>query len=492
MRKWMLGLTSLVVAAVVVVQMPAVPPGGGGSVRYSVYADVALPDGSPAVGVEVRMVVETLYYVGSEPQVYTDYDVGVTDAIGHVNLYVDVPEEYAVEMNYLKAFVSDTNYTTLEAVNDITYSYAVLYPEFTVVYDTDGDSLDDNVEAQIAEKFKPVLHKHAWDNQPNLADVETILSNQSYLTGFLQGTPVYEGDVPPLHVWDGNEVDSYGIGTAGYTVWKLDFADAVRNTGAPVGSRPLYYHVYASGGNYYLQYWYFFTYNDLTETTNNQVWHEGDWEHVALKLQKNGEVFTPVAVNFYQHEGGHTKTPSECWWSSSNTATYSGIQQGYDENHTHLHIWIARDSHASYNRYDKVYDFTLDTALGWGEDHFRDNADYDPSGNDLYFEYDYLVKLGEAYTDEDVYIHGQQYLYHQRVVKSSREWLGFYGRMGDWWKNAFAATYSPYPPPLGDSHEYYDFSEDYGVFGFGNEQSTGDSFFTNGIIQWMPDPIEGD
>ena len=52
---------------------------------------------------------------------------------------------------------------------------------------TDQDTL------QIAEKFKPVLHKHAWDNQPKLADVETSLNDHSYLKGFLhEQTTVYE------------------------------------------------------------------------------------------------------------------------------------------------------------------------------------------------------------------------------------------------------------------------------------------------------------
>jgi hypothetical protein len=205
MRKWVIALVVLLVGVAVKVGLrtQAAPPGGGGSVRYSVYADVALPDGSPAVGVEVRMVVETMYYTGSGWVTYTCGKSGLTDALGHVNLYCDVPEEYADEMNYLKAFVSDSNYTTLEAVNDITYSYAVLYPEFTVVYDADGDSLDDNVEAQIAEKFKPVLHRHSYDSQEGLASADLILQNSATLKAWnTLGEEVYNSDIPPTHVWE--------------------------------------------------------------------------------------------------------------------------------------------------------------------------------------------------------------------------------------------------------------------------------------------------
>ena len=82
---------------------------------------------------------------------------------------------------------------------------------------------------------------------------------------------------------------------------------------------------------------------------------EGDWEHVSIKLTKNGNNFSPKKVNFYQHYGEHTKDASECWWSPANARTYYYIKKGYDENFTHLHIWIAANGHASYNRYDPVY-----------------------------------------------------------------------------------------------------------------------------------------
>jgi len=247
--------------------------------------------------------------------------------------------------------------------------------------------------------------------------------------------------------------------------------------------------VYEKDGYYYVQYWFFFTFNDLTNTTNNQTWHEGDWEHVSLKLNS---LLSPLAINFYQHEGGHTKYPNHCWWSTTNSISSTPIQ-GYSGNRTHLHIYITANSHAAYSRYDNVYDFTLDTALGLGEDHVRDNVDYDPTGHNLFFEYDYLEKLGEVKYENNAYRHGYTFLFHIDPLKKSKEWLAFVGRMGEFWSNAVAATRSPYSPAYGGiSYEYYSFTESYSVFGFGNEQSTGDSFFTNGTIQWLSDLPDGD
>jgi hypothetical protein len=250
----------------------------------------------------------------------------------------------------------------------------------------------------------------------------------------------------------------------------------------------------------------FFAYNDLTQSTVNQTWHEGDWEHVSLKIQDSGGVYEPVAVNFYQHGGGHTKTPSETWWSPTNSNTYLNIQQGYDENHTHLHIWIAANSHASYNRHDKVYDIQVDVALGLGEERFTDNCDYEPSTLfDLYFAYDYLEKLGEISSETDASRHGYTWLEHTDPVRSSKEWLAFVGRWGEyWWSQTLAGypvhSFSPVSPAYTDpeapnAHEWKSFSIDYTPDGFGNDDFVSKLVFfsvANGTISWVDDPPGGD
>src|SRR4029434_6981345 len=97
---------------------------------------------------------------------------------------------------------------------------------------------------------------------------------------------------------------------------------------------------------------------------NNHTWHEADWEHVTLRLVQQGSTWVPDQINFYQHNGGHTRTPQQTWWSATNARSYGGIRQGYDATHTHLHLWIAADSHATYNRYDSVYHIEVSNLFG--------------------------------------------------------------------------------------------------------------------------------
>lgn len=156
---------------------------------------------------------------------------------------------------------------------------------------------------------------------------------------------------------------------------------------------PYHYHVYKDGSYYYVQYWYFLGMNDIREQLPGigDNWHEGDWEHVSIRISKQGNSYIPAQVNFYIHEGGRTFNAFECWWSASNSSTYNGIHQGFvDNQYTHLNIWIAANAHASYNRYSTVYE-----RIVLGID-YHDRVDYSPNGNDLYFEYDTLIKLGEV------------------------------------------------------------------------------------------------
>ncbi len=162
--------------------------------------------------------------------------------------------------------------------------------------------------------------------------------------------------------------------------------------------------------------------NDVQDQTNNNTWHEGDFEHVSIKVDS---LQNPVAVNFYRHEGGRTVSPSECWWSSTPDLTYSGLVQGYSPSRTHLHIWIAANSHASYNRYQEVYRFTAtgpdQLCPNLVDEDYIDNVDCDPSNYDLYFAYDYLEKLGEIKISTNA--HGYTWFSHYNPRKTSSKQL---------------------------------------------------------------------
>ena len=207
---------------------------------------------------------------------------------------------------------------------------------------------------------------------------------------------------------------------------RLDIPNDIWHQGAPTGSRPIFYHCYKDGNYYYLQYWYFFNCNDIRVPSNVDAYHEGDIEHVTLKITFENYNFVPTSLNFYQHEGGHTKIPSECYWSSTNNSNWN-FQIGYTEQRTHLHVWLAANSHALYNLNDYVYRFTLD--LGVITEDYTDNCDYSNMEPNLYFEYDILKKLGEAdfewYPDQSK-THGYSYWFHY-FPKGGEDWIIFRG-----------------------------------------------------------------
>jgi len=434
------------------------------------------------------------------------------------------------------AYVSSSSYTTIQATGNYTTTNSTLYPEFWVVSqadDQDIDGIPDTWEEQIAEKFKPVLHKHHEDLQKDLYNFEMVLDNRSTLWAtWVQTENYYNPETEEWEVltwthekyWRGSPLNLHVVGSETGTSYKLgipvdfpytwvwdsfqkmnenaafqvqfllDLDDVItfqNHSGAPVGNRPLYYHIYKSGDYYYLQYWYYLTMNDLRNKDGSGSWHESDWEHVAIKLQKDGNNFTPVAVNFYIHTGGQTLSPGSCWWSSSNATTYSGIQQGYDEGHTHLHIWLAANSHASYNRYELTHRYHLN--LQWFPGlifaNAQDNVDYSPSGYDEYFPYDFLEKLGETNREDLVTPRG-----------NSKYWIAFEGRFGNYWTLyawwILRTFSSPSPGPItmnGEDHEYYTFTNgDFGShWGFDNPEGEIKGL-SDASIYWNPDLPDGD
>jgi len=398
--------------------------------------------------------------------------------------------------------MTDSRYSIISSQDTYTYTNQAIWPVFNVVYDQDGDLVNDNLESQLAQKFSPVLHKHSFDKQAGLSSIEWILSGRSSLIAYNElGQQAYNATMAnpsQVHYYFGNHRDSFGSGDW-ITYWLLDIQDSYRYQSAPSGQKPLYYHVYKSGNYYYVQYWYFLAMNDLQDQTNNHTWHEGEFEHVSIKVSASS--LAPVAVNFYRHEGGRTVSASNCWWSSSNSLTYSGLSKGYSSSRTHLHIWIAANSHASYNRNHEVYSITasadVDLCIDLVDEYYIDNVDYNPSGSDLYFPYDYLENLGEYQLSYDA--HGYPWFSHYGLKKSmGKPWISFVGRFGLYWAEtclgSAQATVSPLSPIFDlsgkPSHEWTKFTENYNPLGFGNPLEYPP--FTLVSIFFTNDPSTGD
>lgn len=423
--------------------------------------------------------------------------MGYTNASGFVDLSVYLESPYLVYME--ASVVYNPPYSTIKAINNFTQTSSTIYPEFWVVIDNDEDLIADVQEQEIAEKFKPVLHKHSYDKSQGLANFEQLLINGKFRLKVYNdiGQELYNQVVSglpnALHKWETWHWDTYGWGSASHGVYSLDLADALRYASAPVGQRPVYYHVYKDGSYYYVQYWYYFGMDNITEQVDD-MWHESDWEHITIRLIKSGDTFIPDKINFYVHEGGLTWSADDCWWSPSNTTTYSSIQQGYDENHTHLHIWLAANTHASYNRYSYVYhqyvNILITTKMV-----YKDRLDYEPSGYDLYFPYDQLIKLGEI--TKETYVRcpdsGYKLEYHcYPIGPISKHWLAYIGRLGNYGGIVGARKKSPFMPAkeAGDSHEFWGFSIGAPYLGFGNDT---DSYLVAGSwTEWHPDDNIGD
>ena len=403
---------------------------------------------------------------------------------------------------------------------------------FAAIEVSDGDSVPDDLEKQLAEQFAPVLHKHPLDLQEGLADFNDAVLNHSTLKGveLPSGRELYKKRTPPLHVkGPGATWDSLGSGSIP-AYWIIDINDDISfgHKGASTGNRPLYYHVYKEGNFFYVQYWYFFTMNDIRTQTRKKTWHEGDWEHVSIRVKQDGEKFLPDAINFHQHFGGKTVDPSEAWWSGSKDL--HDPAQGYFPQfrpcppgvlckrrvtpRTHLHIWIARNSHASFNRYDDIFVLDAFGNIPFNDnpqvEHFVDEVDY--SRTDLVFDYDTLVNMGEVrssllertskgelFPRAHSLFWFEHYEHHRAKDSPSIEGLAFIGDLGRYWVSGAnsvvppgckdAATVSPRSPFFPDmEHQWRSFT--FNHVGFGNPDVICDSisflasFATR--ISWKP------
>jgi hypothetical protein len=150
------------------------------------------------------------------------------------------------------------------------------------------------------------------------------------------------------------------------------------------------------------------------------------------------------------------------------------------------------------------------------DEDYIDNVDYNPSGYDLYFPYDYLENLGE-YKKSPLYngyyyAHGYYWFSHYEPAKSiSKPWLCFIGTFGGqyWYEQCeelqviphqiigatTLMTLSPLSPIFEanaeqPSHEWTNFTEVYSPIGFGNLIEH--PLFTTMTKFYTSDPPDGD
>ncbi|MCK5686178.1 hypothetical protein KAJ27_18745 [bacterium] len=463
------------------------------------YFSVNYNDGSPVVNQQVSLNLSLNFYLMNEFENVSRTVSANTNSNGYAYIMVSitVPDWYGPPVDHLLSTSSLPN--AGECCNILGTQYHYFWNTFTAnsnyeyrYFDCDEDDLCDYFEEDLAERFKPVIHKHSYEVQQQLGNFEESLIkyNGSSLKAYnINGSEYYSSTISndaQLHVWNSSDwnLGSYAV-TQDNKRWKLNFPDTdQRHAGASIGERPVYYHVYKEGNYYYLQYWLYWDMNDLRyhNQTSNQTWHEGDWEHVTIRLNSN---LQPDYVNFYNHYGGRTRYASQCWWSELPVSTYALATQGWNPESNHLNIWVAANGHAIYNRYDTVYKLMSSFEI---DELYIDNVDYNSSGNDLYFEYDKLEKMGKCYENSNISgVHGHTYYPHYEI-KGGKHWLAYVGRVGDYWTSAVTATYSPKMPPFRTNVEWRNFTMD--TSGFGNEIG----FFKDLAVEiyWVNDSVEGD
>lgn len=346
--------------------------------------------------------------------------------------------------------------------------------------DEDQDGLDDDFEMEIAEQYAPVLHTHSWELQEGLASLAELAvpsAGTYYETDKynMQGSHWLERELITYgshHItWD--IIEYYpGLDNACTHGWnqysldwnkRLDFAPNKEHAAAQ--SKPLYFHVHRVYGEpyVYLQYWYFLTYNDIRAQDTWESYHEGDWEHVEIKLFQNagpgdndpidcsichfGSV-EPETVYFHHHGGTHSIDADECWWSDD----IGEMRYGWDFDYEHLNIWVSANAHGNYNRYDQVYNFHIDIpGIQLGIEDYTDNVDYG-SYCPYYFDYDILVNMGELHHD------GSNYWCYPQVPSNDHwtahptswfHWLAWTGYFGCqyWSYDLYFLGYWDTPPP---------------------------------------------
>jgi len=195
--------------------------------------------------------------------------------------------------------------------------------------------------------------------------------------------------------------------------------------------------------------------NDIINQTYEDTFHEGEWEHVAIRFtigdEEDESTWIPDLVNFYQHYYTVTVDAADCWWAPDGEPSEAEVLFDPDER-THLQIFIALNAHASYNRFQARYE--LDIA---DVEHYTDVLDY-TTLEGSYFDYDYLINMGEPqnFLDTEVHVHTQgqtpynYYDYHYVDDDSYPEFLSmseetFFGK--DFYAGGFGPITVETKPP---------------------------------------------
>ena len=124
----------------------------------------------------------------------------------------------------------------------------------------------------------------------------------------------------------------------------------------------VYGRVVPSGDYTYLQYWFFYVYNNWENE------HESDWEMITVELDKD---MIPQRVGYSQH----TKVPSI--WKGGEVVPWEKVEEN-----GHPVVYVAKGSHASYPTSGSTnVPYPLGDKVFWGIDWHPGNFAIEPSSS---------------------------------------------------------------------------------------------------------------
>ncbi len=160
----------------------ALPPGEGddtNTFRGYGYFYLKYTDGSPVANQRVELYMNLDFYPTSSMVSVSKTVIAYTNSSGYAYLIapITVPDWYGFPSNHYLQSKSVAQVTDCQGLNGSQYvsttsSYVMSTNYEYSTGDCDEDGIEDSFEAQLAEQFKPVIHKHSWDKQQELSNFE--------------------------------------------------------------------------------------------------------------------------------------------------------------------------------------------------------------------------------------------------------------------------------------------------------------------------------
>lgn len=215
----------------------------------------------------------------------------------------------------------------------------------------DGDNVPDALEDELLWRFAPVVRLHPSDSyRPSSADWYIARTHMRFdHSGCGDDQILNKGQITPYNIDLQSHQNKNGWPSCSHnSTWQYsdmrtpnsrfflqipnDSAEGTTRLGAPSSDWTCYAHVRMAPGSanqYDIQYWFFYPYNGALSA--GQGGHEGDWEHITVRVWDDGTTVSQIYFSAHNNEGQ---------WYQPWQVSYTGDGRPI--------AWSAVNSHASY------------------------------------------------------------------------------------------------------------------------------------------------